>query len=66
MIDWSQYMTLKQMAYETNRSYKTLHAYVIRGKIPALKRNGTRWFIHKDIVQKFEQGGINVGGSFRK
>ena len=66
MIDWSQYMTIKQMAAIIDRSYKTLHAYVIRGKIPALKRNGTRWFVHKDIVQKFEQGGIDVSGSFRK
>lgn len=66
MIDWSEYMSLKQMAFETGRSYKTLHAYVLKGKIPALKRNGTRWFVHEDIVEQFEQGDLDVSGTFRK
>lgn len=66
MIDWTQYVTLKEMAYILDRSYKTLHAYVKAGVLPALKRNGTRWYVHKDIVTRFEQGGINVSGAFRK
>ena len=66
MIDWSEYMPLKQMAYETGRSYKTLHAYVLKGKIPAIKRNGTRWYVHLDVVEQFDQGVINVSGTFRK
>ncbi len=65
-IDWSQYIPLKQMAFETGRNYKTLHAYVITGKLPAKKRNGTRWFVHLDTVERFEQGEINVSGAFRK
>lgn len=66
MIDWSQYMSLKEMAKMTGRPYKTLFTYVSSGKLPALKRNSTRWFVHKDIVSKFEQGVIDVSGSFRK
>ncbi len=65
-IDWSQYVPLKQMAHETERSYKTLHAYVLKGKIPAIKRNGTRWFVHIDVVEQFEQGELDVSGTFRK
>lgn len=66
MIDWSQYMSLKEMARLINRPYKTLFAYVSSGKLPAKKRNGTRWFVHKNIISEFEQGGIDVSGSFRK
>lgn len=66
MIDWAQYISLKEMAEVTSRPYKTLFAYVSSGKLPAKKRNNTRWFVHKDTVTKFEQGVIDVSGSFRK
>jgi hypothetical protein len=66
MIDWSQWITLKEMACIVNRPYKTLHAYVLAKKLPAVKRNGTRWYVHKSIVEKFKKGALDVSGAFRK
>ena len=66
MIDWSQWITLKEMARILDRPYKTLHAYVLAKKLPAVKRNGTRWYVHADILDAFWKGEIDVSGAFRK
>jgi hypothetical protein len=66
MIDWSRYVTLKRMAELVDRPYKTLHAYVLAGTLPALKRNGTRWYVLRRIVKQFKDGGLDVSGAFRK
>jgi hypothetical protein len=66
-LNLDDYVPLKEAAKLMGIGYSTIHAYVLRDKLPgAIQWKGTRWYIHKRTIEAFNNGKINVRGAFRK
>lgn len=45
-------------------SKQRLYAYINAGKIKALKKLGTRWYIYQEEIARFNDGEIDVSGVY--
>ena len=67
MLDLSDYLPLKQAAFEMGIAYSTAHVYAYLDLLPgAIKVRGTRWYIHRATIERFKNGSINVKGAFSR
>lgn len=67
MIDFeNDYVTLKEAANQMGRAYSTLHVYAQMDLLPgAILRWGTRWYVHKETIRRFNNGEILIKGAFK-
>ena len=45
-------------------SKQRLYAYINAGRIKAIKKLGTRWYVHQEEVSRFQDGEVDVSGVY--